>query len=1010
MKKYNSVRALTLYCVFYSFFMFISIVHSNAQNILPFQKLFCVQTEHFDIIYPAKSRIAAYKLAERADAMYENVSAMLGISIDKRVPVTITPNTDEHNGYMNPVPYLHIMLFDTYEDPDWGVFKNSLEGLFLHEMTHAVSGNSKSNAAKGLSKVFGGWVNPLAFTAPWFMIEGVSVSFESLDGTGRSNDPLVRQKLRQDSYENNFRSPFAAEGVYDLPPGGNVHYYYGGLFNTYLQKTYGMEKYSLLWQEMGRKIHPSIFKYNSGFYYVFKKVYGIDIQHAWFDFEKSLKLDDIADNTDGIILGGKRQIKDIAAAANGKIYFIDNVHSAVIEYDPASRKMHKVISTDYVAYSIDISYDSKNILLSTYNRWGANAGQLSRAVAVEYRIKNGFKTGRRWKGLYNARYFNDGVIGIAGDLHNSNLVYRKSDDKKGEKESVLLEGNEELIFTDPVAINDHVIAFISAQSGKRNLTLLNTLTNQTSVFQTQDNSKIFTYIRGLRYNDGKLIFAYNDNDKMYKVGYVNIDNKISNFDSGSFQAYLSTKEFSGGVLNPVISNEKIFYKAAFTVWDALMEYPTAETTNLQKELKLTVINATRIVTSMGTLPDNLKEKTHFPFRAFNPLNLWVPYPVINPIVSSIYYDGTAAFKAQGNFKDLHIDGAGLFFFASGPTDDNLFFVNAAYDNHYKTALLGLTWYNFSLTFPIVINFKDTVDESTVQRILHADINASKRFPLGNERRALTLGASFSGWWYFYQDTIEMKTKKTKTAYQWDLKHQFLSYGASATLSNIKKFNWEIFGSGLSNQVYISGIIDIIDINNTKKTPHKNETHLRYSDLFTAAIEEIPFLQGIPVLRNFSFKNTVYGLYDKNGINIQGRSKYYSGAIFSDSAPTEYAPAYQNYYPLTWMIGGQADWKMFSWELQNNITHVYFNRLSIGAAYRWAYYGNQNMSGTSMEAQNSNFIHSALLRGSLVVSVAPIKVLPLKLTFNVLGAVKLSALNKGNTNDDFYAGFTFGMQY
>ncbi|MDR2842125.1 MAG: hypothetical protein LBV52_02870, partial [Spirochaetaceae bacterium] len=488
-------------------------------------------------------------------------------------------------------------------------------------------------------------------------------------------------------------------------------------------------------------------------------------------------------------------------------------------------------------------------------------------------------------------------------------------------------------------------------------------------------------------------------------------------EAGTFRAELFTTDFSGGVLNPVISNGNIFYKGSFSVWDAFMKYP--ETASIKKEFKSVRWNDALSSLALAatsrdadlaeplltkSLPDGVKEKSYHPIKYFNPFKLWVPYPVINPIVSSIYYDGTAAFKAAGNFRNLHFDGAGLFFFASDPTDDNLFFVNAAYDGHYNTALVGLTWYNFSLTMPIIINLKDTVDEAdelNVLRIVNAGISTSKRIPLGNERRALTLGGSFSSWWYFYQDSFERKTTKTQTAYQWNLHQQFFTYAANATLSNIKKFQWETFGSGLSNQAYLGGIIDINKIKNAAGK-------LRYADVFTASIEELPFLQKIPVMSNFSFNNVVYGLYDKNGINIYGRSLNFSGTIFDASAPTEYKTF--SSYPLTWMIGGEADWKIFAWEIQNNISHVYFNRLSIGAAYRWAYYGNQNMRGTSQDAQNSNNLHSALLKSSLAVSVAPIKVVPIKITFNVFGALKLSALKKGNTRDDFEAGFSVGAQY
>ena len=82
------------------------------------------------------------------------------------------------------------------------------------------------------------------------MLEGVTVLTESYNGFGRVNDPLVRQRLRQDIYEGKFKTPLQASDLWIKKPWGNVYYEYGGLLSQYLKDRFGIEKYNKLWEQM----------------------------------------------------------------------------------------------------------------------------------------------------------------------------------------------------------------------------------------------------------------------------------------------------------------------------------------------------------------------------------------------------------------------------------------------------------------------------------------------------------------------------------------------------------------------------------------------------------------------------------------------------------------------------------------------------------------------------------------------------------------------------------------
>ncbi|MDR2097920.1 MAG: hypothetical protein LBP37_05305 [Spirochaetaceae bacterium] len=969
-----------------------------AQHFKPYSILRVLRTEHFEIIYSTGSEKTARKLAERADAVYENISALTGIALDRRVPVVVTPETDEHNGYMNPMPYPHIVLFDTPASIEWTVFTNSIESLFLHEMTHAVTISTRGKAEDVLYRIFGGWVYPSGINAPWFMIEGAAVSFESLDGTGRSNDPLIKQKLRQDILEGSFKTPFQASGVWDMPPGGSTYYNYGGLFSAYLQKKYGMEKYGELWREMGRRFHVSPVFYNSGFYNIFKRVYGISITQCWNDFKESLSVDGIEENASGVIYGGKSAVKDIACAA-GKIFFIDNLAAKIIVYDTSTKKIKNAVSIDRAAYALDVSEDGERILVSTYKRLGANSGQFSRALVVEYGASNGLRTGREWNGLYNARYFRDGIAALNSDTHISNLVYRQDGDKNGSEEEILLSGSETLLFSNPSPLNDEWIAFTSAKSGARELSLFNYKTHSVYTLHSglESDADIWRYMRGLRFTNGRLYFSYNDDDRMYKLASVSINSLTDgvNMDDGanfSADAYFSDTDFSGGVFYPVSSGNTVYYGAAFSLWDKILTFPKTVQEFERGGVPLDIVpwqNEWIITSETYNKIDAARtpeSRLYNPVKYFNPLNLWIPFPLINPIAASILAGDT-----NSSFDNLSFDGGGIFSYISDPMDHNMIFLAAAYNFRDKSFPVNITWMNFSLMFPLTLTFYDAVPVSDVfsPRKTRLSVQGSYRIPLGNERLSLTLSGMFSSLWMSYNE----KDGGDDTGY---LSSQSVQGGIR--LSNIMQNTWERFGNGVSERFLV------------KKTLIA-DNDFRFENIVTGALESVRALQDVPVARNFAVYGALYGVYDTNGIkNNLGRSAYYTSSAFDSVSAYEYGPAlYNNKY--SWLAGGEFDFSPVSIEIQKNLSHLYFNRVYASAGYRWACLNpGDRLEPPASGLEESPLIHSVIFRLSGVVSILPITALPIKMTFDLLGALRLSLLDNGFPGDDFYIGWGFSTSY
>ena len=77
------------------------------------KKLRLVKTKWFDIIYPERCEASAAILYEKADQVYDEVTAQYGLTPAFRMPVVITPAVDQFNAFWTAVPYNHIAIYDT---------------------------------------------------------------------------------------------------------------------------------------------------------------------------------------------------------------------------------------------------------------------------------------------------------------------------------------------------------------------------------------------------------------------------------------------------------------------------------------------------------------------------------------------------------------------------------------------------------------------------------------------------------------------------------------------------------------------------------------------------------------------------------------------------------------------------------------------------------------------------------------------------------------------------------
>ncbi|MBQ4379554.1 MAG: hypothetical protein II821_10240 [Treponema sp.] len=244
--------------------------------------LHVIQTQYFDIIFPEECRESATKIEAVCDDYYLEITKLLETEPYQRFPVTITRSLEVLNAYYAAIPYNRIVLYDTIPEESLDMYEDTIQSVFYHELTHAVTYNMKGKALRKLS-FFADALNPAWLSVATFWAEGATVSFESRKAGGRLNDPFSTQIVNQAKIEGNFPSWRDVTGTRDTYPGGNDAYIFGSMFASYLQEKYGMSRYADFWKNACSTLTPRFIAS------VFEKTYdNKSVSEEWEEFEKTL--------------------------------------------------------------------------------------------------------------------------------------------------------------------------------------------------------------------------------------------------------------------------------------------------------------------------------------------------------------------------------------------------------------------------------------------------------------------------------------------------------------------------------------------------------------------------------------------------------------------------------------------------------------------------------------------------------------------------------------------------
>jgi hypothetical protein len=716
------------------------------------------------------------------------------------------------------------------------------------------------------------------------MVEGVAVSFESDDGIGgRANDPLVKEAVRQDIIENRFKSPLEASGLYDEYPFGDIYYDYGGYFNAYIQKTYGMEKYAELWKAMGTIVlSASLDPYEIGFYTAFRRTYGIPFPKAWADFRNSLALSGILDPPD--ILGPK----DLAWLEGGMtgndegLYWIDARSNRAMRMDAATLEGSVLFDADSSWTISDASADSAvrtgHLLVS---RAISLPDGRDRAETIVYDLAaKRFLAQTSCPDMREARFFRDGWVGIVSNLHNTDLVFKSEAGSK-----LLLPGSEEVMYSSPAVLDEKRIALIVAIGGKRNLGILDVDSGELSLLKPEGvDSELFTYMRQLSSSGSKLYFDYNSDDRLYKLGVLDGD-----------ELRIETSDYSGGVLWPRVAGGRVFYIGRFSEGDKICRYPgdaalvgtrTVAFSLERFDPRKPLAESAALVAAAGA---TAAVEPYSPLAYANPFNMWFLYPDLSA------YDRS--------FRPF-----GLFYFQD-PVAANTVYLDAGYDTSYPFADTSLEWVNEDLP----VAFLSTIGDNLVygasgppERQSSASLSASLGLSVSPSPREMVIGLGGT--------VLDRGDGESGSPYTWGYS------GWNATASGLLGWEGRLPGAAVST----SRGIDVLSYHDLDIASLAYKTE----DQLVAAYDRVPL------------RLDIWGAWATSSIlKLDATSTVFS----SDRRPAYVEYETLNTESSNLLVEGTLDYRLADQAIHTNLLDLYFNRLLVDIGGRGAYFQNTVLS-------------------------------------------------------------------
>jgi hypothetical protein len=338
----------------------------------------------------------------------------------------------------------------------------------------------------------------------------------------------------------------------------------------------------------------------------------------------------------------------------------------------------------------------------------------------------------------------------------------------------------------------------------------------------------------------------------------------------------------------------------------------------------------------------------------NPFRFWLPIPLIRTSVSN-------------NGSSISLDGAGFLSYAADPAGRNFVMLVAYADIPYRMAMIDtFSWHNTSMGFPLTLSFSDMAEDlgDGPRRLTSASLSGRFQRSTGQWRQGFSLGAGYSrradydgGW----------------SAYEWEESwHRFFITA----------------GTGLSYRRVSLSI-----------------TGISFADSFEPRIDGL-FMASVNT--RFPLGFTLFGAYDARGMSMHGVSNNYGSQLAAPYALNEYSLLAD--LSLNWLAGGEAAIGLFSFEIQKNFSHAYFNRFyGVLALRNQVYDGKGHPEAEGVMINDLRLIQSLALKLGMKVSFFPFVKYPYYIEPYVYGAWKFSNTITGK-GEPFSLGLNLGINF
>jgi hypothetical protein len=158
------------------------------------------ETDHFDVIYPARTVETAGRMAAVLEDTYASTDSLVSGGGDLRMPVVVTDYTDAANGLVSSLPFRQELYAPHPTSGFAAQFSSWPRAVAPHELTHALHADMGSGVGVGgaVGLLSPDYERTVHLFAPRGWLEGIAVYRESRleAGAGRLNAPIAAMKVR----------------------------------------------------------------------------------------------------------------------------------------------------------------------------------------------------------------------------------------------------------------------------------------------------------------------------------------------------------------------------------------------------------------------------------------------------------------------------------------------------------------------------------------------------------------------------------------------------------------------------------------------------------------------------------------------------------------------------------------------------------------------------------------------------------------------------------------------